>query len=651
MSRLMSALSSSSSSSLSTAARSVSSDEDSRTSTPLSYSRSLSPTPPSSPDVTTHAEKDSLIGFKHHDTSMPLPSHLAASLPPTVSFDDDPSWIPHPADPWSLKHSEFGHCDNQRFRATSVHTPGVSLVPVEEEPSYFIYLATYYSYIFLILVGHMRDFMGKRFHSKQYEHLKAHDGYAPLTADFDSFFTRRIKQRFDDCFSRPITSVPSRTATLLDRDGSKTGFASFDFSGETTQALNVSSYNYLGFAQSRGGCADAAEETVRDYGVASCGNREDVGGSDLHVRAEKMVARFLGTEDAMIVAMGFATNSTSLPAMVSRGSLIISDELNHSSIRFGARLSGAMVKQYKHNDMVALEALLRECVSQGQPGKRKAWDKILVVVEGLYSMEGTLVNLPVILELKQKYKFYLYVDEAHSIGALGPNGRGVCDYFGVNPHDIDILMGTFTKSFGAAGGYVGGSHALISNLRKRSPGAVYGESTAPPVLAQLISSMSIILGDPVDIRSSAVSRSSVESNTISKNGLDAGGVGTERLRRLAFNSRYLRLSLKAMGFIVFGHRDSPIVPLLIYQPGKLATFSRLMLERHMIVVVVVGYPATSLLEGRARFCVSAAHTKDDLDRLLYACDDVGSMLGLRLSTGPHRSAKTVIENELGLSLC
>lgn len=205
------------------------------------------------------------------------------------------------------------------------------------------------------------------------------------------------------CFSRPITSVPSRTATLLDRD-STTAYASFDYSGETTQALNVSSYNYLGFAQSRGGCADAAEETVKDYGVSACGNREDVGGSDLHIRAEKMVARFLGTEDAMIVAMGFATNSTSLPSIVSRGSLIISDELNHSSIRFGARLSGAMVKQYKHNDMESLESLLRETVSQGQPGKRKAWDKILVVVEGLYSMEGTLVNLPVILELKKKYK-------------------------------------------------------------------------------------------------------------------------------------------------------------------------------------------------------------------------------------------------------
>lgn len=231
------------------------------------------------------------------------------------------------------------------------------------------------------------------------------------------------------------------------------------------------------------------------------------------------------------------------------------------------------------------------------------------------------------------------------------------------------MMGTFTKgsiisiyfrsvlifllllAFGAAGGYVGGSHAMISALRKKSSGAVYGESTSPPVLAQLISSMAIILGDRIETGSTLSAEVTARDpavkgdlNLVSmKSGLDNGGIGTERLRRLAFNSRYLRSSLSAMGFIVFGSRDSPIVPLLIYQPGKMATFSRMMLERYMIVVVVVGYPATPLLEGRARFCVSAAHTKEDLDRLLEACDDIGSILGLRLSANPHRSARSVID--------
>jgi serine palmitoyltransferase len=166
----------------------------------------------------------------------------------------------------------------------------------------------------------------------------------------------------------------------------------------------VSSYNYLGFAQSRGACADQAEDIVKRLGVTSAGGRNDVGTTELHVQAERLIAEFVGAEDAMIVSMGFATNSTTLPALLTKGCLVISDELNHSSIRFGARLSGAMVRQYKHNDMEDLESLLRECVSQGQPRTHRPWKKIMIIVEGLYSMEGTLVDLPRILQLKKIYK-------------------------------------------------------------------------------------------------------------------------------------------------------------------------------------------------------------------------------------------------------
>lgn len=174
--------------------------------------------------------------------------------------------------------------------------------------------------------------------------------------------------------------------------------------------MNVSSYNYLGFAQSRGPCADQAEEIVRKLGVTTSGGRNDVGTSDLHVQAERLVAKFVGTEDSMIVSMGFATNSTTLPALMCKGCLIISDELNHSSIRFGARLSGAMVRMYKHNDMDDLNNLLRECISQGQPRTHRPWKKILLIVEGLYSMEGTMVDLPRILELKQIYKVCFVIE-------------------------------------------------------------------------------------------------------------------------------------------------------------------------------------------------------------------------------------------------
>jgi serine palmitoyltransferase len=207
----------------------------------------------------------------------------------------------------------------------------------------------------------------------------------------------------DDCFSAPVTGVPGRTITLIDRD-SEDYCNTFFLTGTMTRALNISSYNYLGFAQAQGGCADAVEECLHRYGVSTCGARLEGGTSELHITAEALVARFLGQEDALISSMGFATNSTIIPALVSKGCLLISDELNHASIRYGARLSGANIRMFKHNNMESLESLLREVISQGQPKTHRPWKKILLVVEGLYSMEGTLVNLPGIMELKDKYK-------------------------------------------------------------------------------------------------------------------------------------------------------------------------------------------------------------------------------------------------------
>jgi serine palmitoyltransferase len=153
----------------------------------------------------------------------------------------------------------------------------------------------------------------------------------------------------------------------------------------------------------------------------------------LHQECEALVARFVGQEASMVCSMGFATNSTTLPILIGRGGLIISDELNHSSLIFGARLTGAKIRVFKHNDMKDLEKLLKQVFSQGRPITHRPWNKILVVVEALYSMEGIihlifgrLCNLVDLVKLKKKYNFYIYLDEAHSIGGIGPNGRGTC---------------------------------------------------------------------------------------------------------------------------------------------------------------------------------------------------------------------------------
>lgn len=486
-----------------------------------------------------------------------------------------------------------------------------------DEPPYYYLLTTYLSYLILIIFGHVRDYFGKRFRKQDYQHLQAHDGYAALNSDFDNFYIRRLKMRINDCFARPVTGVPGRYITLIDRKSDDHNLH-FKLTGTTTETLNMSSYNYLGFAQSEGPCADFVEENIKRYGVTVNSARADVGTSDLHVEVEELIARFVGKESAMVFSMGFGTNATAFPALIGKGCLVISDELNHASIRFGARLSGAMIEMFKHNDVKDLERLLREVISQGQPRTHRPWKRILVVVEGLYSMEGTMCNLPGLVALKKKYKFNLFVDEAHSIGALGPKGRGVCDYFGIDTSEVDILMGTLTKSFGANGGYIAGDKAIIDKLRVTNAGSIYGESPAPPVLAQISSALRIIAGEFVP------------------------GQGEERLQRLAFNSRYLRLGLKRLGFIVYGHDDSPIIPVLLYNPAKMPAFSHEMLKRK-ISVVVVGYPATPLVSSRARFCVSAAHTKDDLDRLLEACDEIGNILQLKFSSGVAGGAEPLPE--------
>ncbi|CBF74491.1 putative serine palmitoyltransferase 1 [Aspergillus nidulans FGSC A4] len=511
-----------------------------------------------------------------------------------------------PAENLTKKHAEFGPLGDPSHLYTSVVFGGEIPDPVVDEPPYFIILTTYISFLVLIFLGHFQDFVSRWFQPHTYLRLRSQNGYASLYNGFESFFSRRMKQRINDCFERPTTGVPGRHVVLLDRISKDN--IHFELTGKATDTLNLSSYNYLGFAQSEGPCADTVEETIYRDGISMAGPYP--GTTKLLVEVEDQISRLVGKDAAIVFSIGFVTNSTVFQALVQRECLILSDEFNHASIRFGARLSGAAIEVFAHNNMTSLDEKLRQAISQGQPRTHRPWKKIMVTVEGLYSMEGTMCNLPQILELKKKYKFYLFIDEAHSIGAIGSRGRGVCDYFKVDPADVDILMGTFTKSFGATGGYVAANQPIIDKLRCTNAGQAYSEAPTLPVLAQISSSLRLIADeDPL-----------------------YPGQGLERMQRLTFNSRYLRLGLKRLGFIVYGHDDSPIVPLMLYHPAKMPAFSREMLRRK-ISVVVVTYPATPLELSRARLCVSAAHTKDDLDRVLEACDEVGEALQLKFSSG------------------
>lgn len=213
--------------------------------------------------------------------------------------------------------------------------------------------------------------------------------------------------------------------------------------------------------------------------------------------------------------------------------------------------------------MKHLEKLLRDAIVSGQPRTHRPWRKILIIVEGVYrfvcllsqtkfrtiqtfSMEGSLCKLPELIELKKKYKAYLYLDEAHSIGAMGSRGRGVVDYWKCDVKDVDILMGTFTKSFAAAGGYIAGKKELIDHIRISSHATTYAISMSPPVIEQIISVLNLLIDDNEEHE------------------------GQKRIKQLAWNTKYFRQRLSKMGFIVYGHPHSPVVPALLYSPSKIA---------------------------------------------------------------------------------
>lgn len=501
---------------------------------------------------------------------------------------------------------EYGSLTSNEYLYVSKHPVGEPLpTPIDDEPPYVIHIATLLSYLILIIIGHVRDFFGKIFKPADYEDLVEKDGYAPWYDGFENFYVRRLKTRIDDCFARPIHGAPGRFIKCFERNRIKNDY---QYTGKSIECLNLSSYNYLGFAQSHGVCTDNALQAVKSYGTSSCSTRNAIGTTDLHKNCEKVIANFVGKEDSIIVSQGYGTNASLFASIVDSRCLVLSDSLNHASIRFGIRLSGASVKVFKHNDMKDLEKIIRNEIAQGQPKTHRPWKKIIIAVEGLYSMEGNMVNLPEVVKLKDKYKCYLFVDEAHSIGALGPRGRGICDYFLVNPARIDILMGTLTKSFGATGGYIAADKWIIDKLRLSYLNCTFGEGVPPPVLEQIISSLQVI------------------------NGSLSPGEGEERLKRIAFNSRYLRLGLKKLGFIVYGADDSPVIPLLLYLPAKMPAVSR-MLYSMRIAVVIVGYPATPITTARVRLCVSSALTKEDLDYVLAKFSEIGDLLYLKFSSG------------------
>ena len=338
-------------------------------------------------------------------------------------------------------------------------------------------------------------------------------------------------------------------------------------------SINFSSYNYV---ENSGNpiVSAAAKDAIEQYGTSVSASRVASGQRPLHAELERELANFLGTEDCLVFTSGHATNVTVIGHIVGADDLIIHDELAHDSIIQGAKLSGAKRRPFPHNDAEALDRTLTSL--------REHYRRVLVCIEGAYSMDGDIPDLPKFIEVKKRHQAILFVDEAHSIGVIGKTGRGIGEYHYVARSDVDIWMGTLSKSFASCGGYICGSHALVEYLKYTTPGFVYSVGISPPNAAAALAALRQVNAHPERV---------------------------QRLQRQA--GKFLDL-LKSRGIDTGRSKDTAVVPAII---GDSVLCLRLAdrLNSHGINVQPILYPAVAESAARLRFFISCDHTDEQLE--------------------------------------
>lgn len=316
---------------------------------------------------------------------------------------------------------------------------------------------------------------------------------------------------------------------------------------------------------------EAAIAATEKYGTGCAGSRFLNGTLDSHLELEQRLAQFVGKDDAIIFSTGFQVNLGVVSCLLGREDYIIWDELDHASIIEGMRLSFAKSLKFRHNDMVSLERRLAQCA----PDKVK-----LIVVDGVFSMEGDVCNLPEIVKLAERYNATVMVDEAHGFGVLGQNGRGVCNHYGLTDK-VDLIMGTFSKSFASLGGFIAGDKILINYLRHHARSYIFSASCTPASTAAAGAALDIMLSEP------------------------------ERLDHLWELTRYALERFRALGFEI-GNTSTPIIPLFIRNNEATFCITRDVFEEGVFVNPVVS-PAVAPEDTLIRFSLMATHTKEQLD--------------------------------------
>ena len=336
------------------------------------------------------------------------------------------------------------------------------------------------------------------------------------------------------------------------------------------EVINLSSNNYLGLA-SDPRVIQASIDAVKKYGVGAGAVRTIVGNMDIHEELDQVLAAFKKEEAVITFQSGFACNAGAIQAITEKGDLIISDELNHASIIDGVRLSRADKAVYRHSDMEHLASILEE--------KRHLYNQVLIITDGVFSMDGDIAKLPEIVQLAKRYNAMTYVDYAHGSGVLGENGRGTVDHFHLHGQ-VDFIIGTLSKAIGVVGGYVAGSHAMREYLLHRGRPLLFSTAMPPGSAAAIIESVKIL-------------------------------ASTDELSNTLWdNTKFFQSELRKRGFNL-SLTETPITPIMVGNEAKTMAFSKALLEAGVFVSGIV-FPTVALGKGRIRCMVSAMHTKEQL---------------------------------------
>ena len=321
---------------------------------------------------------------------------------------------------------------------------------------------------------------------------------------------------------------------------------------------------------------DKAKAALDKYGTGCAGSRFLNGTLDLHIQLEKEIAEFVGKDDCLCFSTGFSVNQGVIPALLSKDDFVICDDRDHASIVDGRRLAFAKQLHYKHNDMADLERVLQKLPQEAVK---------LIVVDGVFSMEGDLAKLPEIVELKKKYNCSLMVDEAHGIGVFGRQGRGVCDHFGLTK-DVDLIMGTFSKSLASIGGFIASDSDTINWLRHTCRTYIFSASNTPAATAAAMEALHIIQSEP------------------------------ERIEKLWAVTRYALKRFREEGFEI-GDTESPIIPLYVRDVDKTFLVTALAFNAGVFINPVIP-PACAPQDTLVRYALMATHTNEQVERSVIA---------------------------------